>query len=174
MGMYINETTVMCVTPHVQGRPEDYGRETVQVTVAMNGQDFNENDSDAYITFVGTGSGGGQLKILIFILLLALLALAIVFLATFTAGGAQVQAPPAFVHNDTNQQLRGTFGHVKNFNPEQARLSQQRRSVQDGRFSRGARQWASAASVSLPVRWFLYFARLLLFVSQWNVNSTHT
>ena len=25
MGMYINETTVMCVTPHIQGRPEDYG-----------------------------------------------------------------------------------------------------------------------------------------------------
>jgi hypothetical protein len=37
MGMYINETTVMCITPHIQGRPEDYARETVQVTVAMNG-----------------------------------------------------------------------------------------------------------------------------------------
>ena len=37
MGMYINSTTVMCVTPHIQGRPEDYGRETVLVTVAMNG-----------------------------------------------------------------------------------------------------------------------------------------
>jgi len=37
MGMYINETAIMCVTPHVQGRPEDYGRELVQVTVAMNG-----------------------------------------------------------------------------------------------------------------------------------------
>ena len=78
--MYINETTVMCVTPHIQGRPEDYGRETVQVTVAMNGQDFNEIGSDAYVTFVGTGGGGGALKLLIFILLLAMLILAIIYL----------------------------------------------------------------------------------------------
>ena len=78
MGMYINSTTVMCVTPHIQGRPDDYGRETVQVTVAMNGQDFNDIDSDAYVTFVGTGSNGGW-KILIFILLLALLILACFF-----------------------------------------------------------------------------------------------
>jgi hypothetical protein len=37
MGMYINETTLLCVTPHIKGRPEDYYRETVQVTIAMNG-----------------------------------------------------------------------------------------------------------------------------------------
>jgi hypothetical protein len=42
MGMFINETAVMCVSPHIQGRPEDYGHVAVQVTVAMNGQDFNE------------------------------------------------------------------------------------------------------------------------------------
>lgn len=77
MGMYINETAVMCVTPHVQGHPEDYGRETVQVTVAMNGQDFNEVSSDAYVTFVGTGSDSNLLKILFFCLLLALLIIAI-------------------------------------------------------------------------------------------------
>ena len=78
MGMYINETTIMCVTPHIQGHPSDYGHETVQATVAMNGQDFNEDRSDAYITFVGTGSDTNLLKILLFSLLLALLALALV------------------------------------------------------------------------------------------------
>ena len=77
MGMYINETAVMCITPHIQGRPEDYSRETVQVTVAMNGQDFNEIDSDAYVTFVGTGSDSNLLKILILVLLLALLIVSI-------------------------------------------------------------------------------------------------
>lgn len=51
----------------------------VQVTVAMNGQDFNDVQSDAYVTFVGTGSDSGWLKILIFVLLLVLLILAIVF-----------------------------------------------------------------------------------------------
>lgn len=77
MGMYINETAVMCITPHIQGRPEDYSRETVQVTVAMNGQDFNDIDSDAYVTFVGTGSDSNLLKILILCLLLALLIVSI-------------------------------------------------------------------------------------------------
>ena len=42
MGMYINETTILCVTPHIQGRPEDYTYHTVKVAVAMNGQDFND------------------------------------------------------------------------------------------------------------------------------------
>ena len=44
----------------------------------MNGQDFNEIESDAYVTFVGTGSDSGWLKILIFVLLLVLLTMAIV------------------------------------------------------------------------------------------------
>ena len=43
----------------------------------MNGQDFNEVDSDAYVTFVGTGSDSNLLKILILCLLLALLIVSI-------------------------------------------------------------------------------------------------
>lgn len=78
MGMFINEKQIMCVTPHIQGRPEDYYRETVQVTVALNGQDFNEVESDAYVTFVGTGSDTRLLYLIITVLLLALLILAIV------------------------------------------------------------------------------------------------
>ena len=78
MGMYINETTVMCVTPHIQGHPEDYSRETVQVTIAMNGQDFNDIGSDAYVTFVGTGSDNTLLKLFLLVLLLALLIVACV------------------------------------------------------------------------------------------------
>lgn len=100
MGMYINETTVMCVTPHVQGRPEDYGRETVQVTVAMNGQDFSETNSDAYVTFVGTGGGAGIIKILMFILLLALLILAIIYLCMNMAARPKRQSDAAYTAND--------------------------------------------------------------------------
>lgn len=76
MGMYVNETFVMCVTPHISGHPEDYYRETVNVVVAMNGLDFNDVESDAYVTFVGTGSDKGILIFLLAILLLALLILA--------------------------------------------------------------------------------------------------
>jgi len=46
----------------------------------MNGQDFNEVDSDAYVTFVGTGSDSSLLKILLFCLLLAILIIAIFFI----------------------------------------------------------------------------------------------
>ena len=106
MGMYINETTVMCVTPHIQGRPEDYGRETVQVTVAMNGQDFNEIGSDAYVTFVGTGGGGGALKLLIFILLLAMLILAIIYLCGMLGAQPKRQSESAYTANDDLFQAR--------------------------------------------------------------------
>ena len=78
MGIYINETTILCITPHIKGRPEDYYRETVQVTIAMNGQDFNEVNSDAYVTFVGTGADSRLIYFLIAILLIALLILALV------------------------------------------------------------------------------------------------
>ena len=42
----------------------------------MNGQDFADVESDAYVTFVGTGSDRGLLIFLLAILLLALLILA--------------------------------------------------------------------------------------------------
>ena len=76
MGMYVNDTHAMCVTPHISGHPEDYYRETVNVVVAMNGQDFADVESDAYVTFIGTGSDRGLLIFLLAILLLALLILA--------------------------------------------------------------------------------------------------
>jgi hypothetical protein len=123
MGMYINETTVMCVTPHVQGHPEDYGRETVQVTIAMNGQDFNEVGSDAYVTFVGTGGGGGHLKILIFILLLAMLILALIYLFGMMGAQPKRQSEAAYTANDDLFQARQTFASQKSNNPEYARLS---------------------------------------------------
>jgi len=100
MGMYINETTVMCVTPHIQGKPEDYARETVQVTVAMNGQDFNDIYSDAYVTFVGTGASWLHIKILLFILLLALLILAC--WGYCSAGGKRPSEAP-YVHGEVDQ-----------------------------------------------------------------------
>ena len=78
MGLYINETAILCITPHIKGRPEDYYRETVQVTIAMNGQDFNDIKSDAYVTFVGTGEDSRLLYFLFAVVLLALLILSLV------------------------------------------------------------------------------------------------
>jgi hypothetical protein len=79
MGMYVNETAILCVSPRIPGDPEDYSEETVKVTVAMNGQDFGDMESDAYVTFMGTGSPLAIWKFIITILLLALLGLGILY-----------------------------------------------------------------------------------------------
>lgn len=54
--MYVNKTTIKCITPTVQDDPDSIWRETVRITVALNGQDFDEDSSDVDFTFVGTGS----------------------------------------------------------------------------------------------------------------------
>lgn len=76
LGMYVNETTVLCMPPNFPGQPSDYYKEEVQVTVAMNGQDFNEDQSNAMVTFIGTGSNPAVWHFIIGSLLLALLVMA--------------------------------------------------------------------------------------------------
>lgn len=77
MGMWVNSTTVLCMSPHFQGTSDDYYRVTVPVGVALNGQDFNEATSNAEVTFVGTGADTTFLFFIIGALLLALLLLAL-------------------------------------------------------------------------------------------------
>ena len=55
-GMYVNKTTIKCLTPSVTDDPDSIWRETVKLTVALNGQDFDEDTSEVDFTFVGTGS----------------------------------------------------------------------------------------------------------------------
>lgn len=55
-GSYVNKTTLKCLTPSVSDDPDSIWRETVKITVALNGQDFDEDNSDVEFTFVGTGS----------------------------------------------------------------------------------------------------------------------
>lgn len=47
MGMYVNQTTMLCLTPHISGSTDDYSSTTVTVGIAMNGQDFLEDTSNA-------------------------------------------------------------------------------------------------------------------------------
>ena len=75
--MYINETTLLCVSPRIPGDSDDYGTEKVKLSVAMNGQDFNEIESEAYVTFIGTGSNLGLFKFLLTAILLGLLFVAL-------------------------------------------------------------------------------------------------
>ena len=54
--MYVNRTTIKCVTPSVSDDPDSIWREAVKLTVALNGQDFNDESSEVEFTFVGRGS----------------------------------------------------------------------------------------------------------------------
>ena len=54
--IFINEKVVRCRTPTIEDDPGSVYREEVQVTIAMNGKDFDETNSVVYFTFVGTGT----------------------------------------------------------------------------------------------------------------------
>ena len=76
-GLFINKTTIKCLTPTNNEDPDSIWRETVKLTVALNGQDFDE-DSDLDFTFIGTGSSLVLWPWIIGTLLLALLKLALI------------------------------------------------------------------------------------------------
>ena len=52
--VYVNATTIKCTTPPADDAPDSIYRETVVLSVAMNGQDFLEDSSTTEFTFVGT------------------------------------------------------------------------------------------------------------------------
>lgn len=70
----------MCVSPKISGHPDDYYREDVIVRIAINGQDFQQVESEAVVTFVGTGSAKGFIHFIIAAILIALLIIALAFL----------------------------------------------------------------------------------------------
>lgn len=77
-GALVSPTEIKCGTPTIQKSPEDLDKETVILSVAQNGQNFNEMRSNCDFTFTGTGDGSSfwpwiLAMILIFILIIALL-----------------------------------------------------------------------------------------------------
>lgn len=54
--MYVNSTTIKCITPAIEEEPDSIYRETVKLTVAMNGVDHEDQNSELEFTFVGTGT----------------------------------------------------------------------------------------------------------------------
>lgn len=56
LAVYVNETSVKCVTPSVLDDPEDIYRETVDFSIAMNGYDYDYDAISKDFTFIGTGA----------------------------------------------------------------------------------------------------------------------
>jgi hypothetical protein len=81
-GTYVNQTTILCLTPNIADDPEDISAEAVPITVAMNGVDFNDDYSQADFTFNGTGGVVSTWVVIIGTLIFALLLLAMGICAT--------------------------------------------------------------------------------------------
>lgn len=77
MGMYLNATTILCLSPHFSGNADDYSEEDVRLAIALNGQDYLEATSSAQVTFVGTGHSFGALFWVMTTVLVAILILAV-------------------------------------------------------------------------------------------------
>ena len=54
--VFVNSTVIKCVTPAIEDEPDSIYRETVKLTVAMNGVDHENVTSDLEFTFIGTGT----------------------------------------------------------------------------------------------------------------------
>ena len=77
---------MLCLSPHLPGTSDDYVTKTVTVAIAMNGQDFLEDSSNAEVTFIGTGSSNAIFHFVISSLLIALLIVAILTCLTALIG----------------------------------------------------------------------------------------
>ena len=52
--VFLNSTMIKCTTPTGDDPPDSIYRETVILSVAMNGQDFEEDSTYTEFTFIGT------------------------------------------------------------------------------------------------------------------------
>ena len=77
-GRYLNTTAVKCLTPSVTEDADSIWKEEVIILVAMNGQDYNEEKSEAEFTFIGTGSALVFWPYVIACLLIGLLLIALI------------------------------------------------------------------------------------------------
>jgi hypothetical protein len=66
------------LTPNIREAPSDISQETAEVTVAMNGVDYNDDFSDVTVVFVGTGQGMSIWVIIMGTMIFALLIIAII------------------------------------------------------------------------------------------------
>jgi hypothetical protein len=126
MGMYLNQTTMLCLSPHISGTSDDYSSETVTVSIAMNGQDFMEERSNAQVTFIGSGTSAGFFHFVIGALLIALLILALLtcIMAVLQMQTVNVNSEPGVVtlrNQDTTT--------VKGYSMNRGQSSQGRRSA---------------------------------------------
>ena len=80
--MYINATYIKCTTPPTDEPPDSIYKETVVLSVAMNGQDFEEDKSELEFTFIGTAPYISFATIMLTLIAIGIIAVAVIFMAT--------------------------------------------------------------------------------------------
>lgn len=78
IAVYLNQTTLKCVSPSVLDEPDSIYEEKVQFSIAMNGYDYDYDANNFEFTFVGTGSVLGFCLQTLVILLLGILLIAVI------------------------------------------------------------------------------------------------
>lgn len=84
--MYLNQTAMLCLSPHIPGSADQYTSHTVKVAVALNGQDFLEDTSNAAVTFVGTGRSFAIIYYLFTAILLSLFVISLIMICVAVLG----------------------------------------------------------------------------------------
>ena len=79
---FINKTTILCLTPSISEDPSEISTETVEVSVAMNGVDYNDEDSTLNFQFNGTGGAISTWVIIMGTIIFGLLIVSIVLCLT--------------------------------------------------------------------------------------------
>lgn len=76
--VFVNSTTIKCISPAIEDDPDSIYKETIKLTVAMNGVDHEDQNSELEFTFVGTGTYLVFWPFLIGALLIGLLIVALI------------------------------------------------------------------------------------------------
>jgi hypothetical protein len=80
--VYLNKTTIICVTPAIHD-PKDIPREgvSVELSVAMNGQDYSTQDQDIMIKFIGTDKNDELIPMIYIIIFVSTILFILLFAA---------------------------------------------------------------------------------------------
>jgi hypothetical protein len=74
----VNSSVIICDSPSITDEPDSIYRETVSLTVALNGITFGEDVSELEFTFVGTGTYLSFWPFIVGAILLAVLAMVVI------------------------------------------------------------------------------------------------
>lgn len=93
--IFVNSSCIKCTTPPYDESPDTIYRESVPVSVALNGQDFAEDTSTIEFTFLGTAPYVSFAAILLILAAIAFVGYAVVILieVCFKNSGREQQPP---------------------------------------------------------------------------------